>query len=482
LSSDYLAKVFWPTGVEYYSAFSMPVDGGQSLPRLAAAPSLTRALSQGSMENSTVTISLNNHDDYFTKKLDTEDMYIISKKIEVFETGVQIFSGAVCSYPERDTNRVTIKADVFQKLKDDANRAITKDEFPSCPEANEGKYGNIILGTADTAAGMFTAYRIDDGKYLAAYHPLSALLEATDADGNLITDDCTLSIDETSFNSIINYSTNVDCIYFSAQGPVDETDTLIDNPAYMLNYALQLSSDFEIENLSEVAAVYEGRGYGGNFLFVKDNTTFAELLDRFGKSFNCKPVFSRTGKINLNLIRWANETPEISVTGVHIKDFTYRRDTSYLYKYYTRKFQPIPAKDEFKLTPVTVSGTNYNSQSTELLQYFIKQAATSWDVAMREIYLLKHPLFIYEFSIHRNLAINLDLGSIIEIEHNDCPQKGKRLVQIRRIKNGSFYDLEALDLSVMGKSTLILRESGSEDINRLYLPGDPRNTVVWFKE
>jgi hypothetical protein len=482
LSSDCLVKVSWPTGVECYSMFSMPVDGGQSLPRLAAVPSLSRALSQGSMENSTVTVSLNNHDDYFTEKLNTEDMYIISKRLEIYELGVQIFSGAVCSYPERDTNRLTIKADVFQKLKDNANRAITKDEFPNCPENNEGKYGNIILGTADIDAGMFTAYRIDDGKYLAAYHPLSELLAATDKDGNIISGNCTLSIDQTTGNSIINHSTNDDYICFSALGPLDEADTLIDNPAHMLDYALQLSSDFEIENLSEVAAVYESRGYAGNFLFVKDNTTFAELLDRFGESFNCKPVFSRTGKINLNLIRWANETPAISITGVHIKDFTYRRDTSFLYKYYTRKFQPIPAKDEFKLTPVTVSGTNYNSQSTELLQYFIRQAATSWDVAMREIYLLKHPLFIYEFSIHRNLAINLDLGSIIGIEHNDCPQKGKRLVQIRRIKNDSFYKLEALDLSVMQKSTFILKTAGSSDVTRIYSSGDPRNVSVWFNE
>ena len=210
-------KINWQSGVEYYSQHAGQYPTYQTKPYLVSISEITRALSLDfTIENSSVTIKLSNHDHYFTNKIKNESK-TVGIEVEV-KDGDIIFTGKTAESPKPEGNYYIIKADIFSMLDLPINTGITKTEYENVPPENEGKYTPILYGTANVSPGMMTAYLVDANKYLATRTPLSEILDVVDKNGTSILSSITWNVDPVTKYTYINYTGTDKYVKFSGLG------------------------------------------------------------------------------------------------------------------------------------------------------------------------------------------------------------------------------------------------------------------------
>jgi hypothetical protein len=455
-------ELYWPEGVEIYSQYAIHCETYQTLPLLISVSEIERPLNfDFSLENSTVTILLNNYSLYFKEKNPDQ---IIGKKVIIKEGNITIFLGYICEFPEIGNNILTLKADIFSRLDVPINKEITRDKFPNMPQENEG-YSNILYGIANIVPGMMKAIPVSQNKYLASLTTLSEIIDVVNEAGESIFNQCTFENDGDGY-TYINYTGTDNIIRFSAKGPI-ANGRLIENPAMMFSQIYSTFGSgvgFELADVTPAKLLFDERQYDGNILFIDDNTTWRELIDRFSKNFNCRIFITRGGKLKIKVLRWGMETPVLKIHPGIIKEFAFSRDISQIKKKWQRDFQFIPAEGNYKMTPVDIPGTVLDiNQVGEFQQIYLNIDSVSWDVSLREAFIRKNPIIVYKFKIPKTEANKLELADTVLLRHRKNIFPEYRQIQILREirQSGSgFVELEGYDLSEINRRTFILQDEG----------------------
>ncbi|UCH93620.1 MAG: hypothetical protein JSV88_25575 [Candidatus Aminicenantes bacterium] len=474
-------EIFWPSGPEKYSIRALPFQNHQSKPRLRCPPDFSRALSfDSSIENTTITVDLDDHDKYFEKKLENEQ--ILGKKIQycTFQEEI-LFTGWVASPPKSENKIFKLKADIFTPLKAPINKALKQDDYQDIPTGNSGKYSNIILG--NETEGWYTARRIDDNTFHAAWNPLSDITKVQNENQEDILSEINLTIQDDI--SYIEYTSGDNYIYFSAKGPENQGN-LIENPIEMFEYLIKNFTGLEIEDLTEMIELYENRNYSGNLLFITDKVNIEELFKTFSQSYHAKPILTRAGKVNVKSIRWGNQTPTKTIQPSKIKGCQKWKEVEYCKNAWTRRYSFDPKSGSYIYTPQDLEATtDWSNQIGELNQKFLISDRVSYDVGLRDKFLRENPLLFYSFQIPLKDIQEVDLGDVIEFKHRDSYHPDEyRMIQVLREKSqkkSSFIFLEGYDISGIQKKTFTVYSEGDPRNPWVYEEGNPENPLAWFQ-
>jgi hypothetical protein len=474
-------EIEWDSGSEKYSIFSIQFPDHQSKPFLYSVPELTRAISfDHSIENSTLTIELSDHNLYFSQK---EEEVLFGKKVMLYNDGYTLFTGWVAEPPKTSNRIFKIKADIYTLLKTPINKAITKDVF-SVPSEFDGTYGNIIIG--NSTEGWFTAKRVDTNTYLAAWNPLSEITKAKTKDGvDIDLNDINLLVQNNQ--SFIEYTSTDSFLYFAAKGPI-EGSQLIENPIKMFKYILQNHTALEIEDLTEIEELYENRNYPFNHLFITDDSTIGEFFGQFSESFGAKPVISMAGKVGLKPIKWGEQTYKASIRPTQIIDFQKWKEYKYMRKAWNRYYAFDPSQQKYSYSPQDLVATQaWSNEIGKFRHKFLLQDPSSKDVGLREKYLREAPLLFQGFKVPLSIIQenSVDNGDIVRFSHRESffPDE-ERLMQVLRIRNekkSSFFYIEGFDISTTQEKTLWVYEEGNPNNPWVYEDGNPRNPLAWFR-
>lgn len=461
-------KISWPTGNQKYAKYGYYFTDHQALPLLLSIPDITRVLITGDKcENSVATIELSDYTAHFTSKLEHEmDKYCVGIKVKIFENGDNIFTGVIAEMPEIKNRRCTIIIDLFYMLENPINKQINRDEFQQVPEENEGKWGNILYGNGSAQTGkMFTAYRIADNKYLAAWNTLSTITGAYNQDEN-ITTQITMTIEPQKGYTYILYTSTALEITFSANGPT-ESSILIENPARMLDALTSQFTGIFLTGIENTATRMDAIGnYTGNLLYIDDDITLKEILTQFCANFETSIAYKRDGNLEMQLLNWGSIETTAAPHPTLYKEFETWKDSTNTVKKIQRKYAYIPAETKYNREPQDITAqTNYNNHQIELPQRFLQNNQTSWYVSGRYIYIHQEREQIVTFQVPKETGNDPEIGDIILVSHKKTDYTEK-IVQLQRESRNDkpFIKFEGIDITNL---------TGQEFA--LYEEGDPRN-------
>jgi len=469
---------------ENYSHYAFPWNGKQILPRLISISDISQPVLIDTLENHRVTIELSDHDGYFTEKLKTKSLQ--GERLGIRNLNCGIFTGWITNSPLPKENKLTLVADIFTFYDKPANRTIQRDEFQNCPGANQGKPGNFIFGHGDSLGDMFKAYRIADNTFLAAWNPIE-IISVSDPAGSTVS--FTYGVDANNY-SYIYATSSEDFLYFSAKGPKDTSNNVIENPVAMINeYFTYYGDEFGylvVNGLSESIDIYEGREYHNNCLHVTGEETIRDLFDSFYQSFGVKIIKNRANTLTFSTPVWGSEQAALRLPTDIIKDLKKYRDTSVVKKTYRRKYQFNVKDNAFKKEFAdVVSDYQFAGVGEKIVeQKFIYNDLDSFDVTLRLAYLLREPLHVYTFSIPPSYAYQIEPGMVIEFLHKNSYYPTEyillKVLRIRQKSELGFIEIEGFDISAIQQKTPVLYEAGNSKNPVLYEPGDIRNPILFF--
>jgi hypothetical protein len=467
-------EIDWPSGTQKYSKYGYYFTDHQAIPLLLSIPNISRVLIYSDKcENSTASIELSDHTGHFSAKLEhAQDRYCVGKTVRIWENAVNIFTGVISEMPEVKSRKCTIKIDLFYSLENPLNKQITRDEFLLVPKENEGKWSNVIYGNGSIQTGKdFTAYRIGDNKYLAAWNTLSGITGAYNKDVDIFSQ-ITMSIEPTKGYTYILYTSTELEITFSANGPT-ESGILIENPARMLEALCEkFAASITITGIDEAATTYDEIGsYNGNNLAITDDIKLREFLSQYASDFDTNIIYTREGTLKLQVLNWGNIETTATPHPTLYSNFETWKDASSIFKKLQRKYAYIPAQNKFYWEPQDITAsTAYNDKLKELTQKNLVNNLTSWYIAGRYAYIYQEREEICTFELPREFVKekNLELGDILTVSHKKTGYT-EILVQLRRESwsDKAFVKYEGANITGI---------TGIECA--LYETGDPRNPTL----
>lgn len=447
-------------GPRYVSAVSKPFMGEMTLPILAKI-SLSRAVNLNkSLENSTFSADMFNVAEWINEKLLGYGGHLPGRSIVGYDNSEVIFTGKICDLPGSKMSEFIVKGDVFSMLRKEVLPRITAEEFPLAPAESLGKRGNIFLGTASDAAfdepqGMLEAWKADNTKYyFAAWHPISTLLKVYNENGNDVTASC----------SILNYTDGYGYIKYNITSPPDQvlrfnakgptlSGTLIQNPATMIEYVVNNFAGFDIDGVSEAAAIFTARGnYNGNCIVIsKGETTFENLLCDFAKSFGCFIFPTRLGKMKLKLIE-LDENPVTEIHPSYVGGFIPQRNIEDVFGNWTTKYLYHFGSGQFQEELKYKADNTLQKEKPAVERKFVVTEATATDVTEREAALQSETIVEYTFEVPRHIAKLIELCDTVRLlPHwkNFCEDARDVFILRENRTHKGFVKFEGIDLTEM---------------------------------
>ena len=475
-------EVEWhlPTKIVYFSEVGKQESGYQKEPRIISVSELKRAINfSKSFENSAATITFENADYFFEKLLSGENQYISGNKIVIKDSGTIIFTGKISEVPPpSNLSMFEIRVDVNKSsMGKKPNKKLTLDDFQNIPDENKGKYGNIIGGSAVNSSGatkgILTAYRVDNNKFLAAWHHLKAITGVYKSDETNITSLCTLQ-NSTDGNAYIIYTSTDPEIFFNANGMMDNFSNLIQDPAKILGKIISDFSDFIIDGISDASTIFYSRGYssGASVIVIDDGISWSEVFKRFSNSFDCLIFTKASGNLGIKVLDWGTETAIKKIYPVYVDHKTFKnwKDIKEIVNEYQRMYWYHFREDFFQRTPQDIKiSSNWDAKDSELRLYYIKDDIVAMDVTTRVLFIKKKPIIWYEFSIPKKYGNDIDLGDIVNFRYTRGIYKNAwRMVQIFRKVYGKNYKntikFEGFDITGINSGLIVLLDDTNTDI------------------
>ena len=482
-------EIEYPTRTEIYDEAGGEFHGQQVYGRVISISQITRAINKDkSIENSYAEVIFTNIDKYFDNILESEDKYIFGKTLRIYDDDTLIFTGKISEIIKTKPTQFGIRADfVSYGIDERINKAITKTEFANAPEDNVGKFANIIYGVASdegsASKGIITAYRVDTGKYLLAWHKIKELIAVYDKDGNDITASCTLQNDDTTGYAFILYDSTDNEMYVNCKGKTDEAGNLIENPADVLEDLLTNFSDFTISGVDEAWMVYEDRGYIATVV-IDDDISFRSFFEKFSKSVDNLIFQKADGSLGLKVLDWGTETPIKSIAKIYIDNSSFEnwRDTEELTSKIKRMFWWHFRNKYYQRLPEDVETVGWVDRIVKAEMQYIKEDEVAKDVASRILFFKQRPVIWYAFSIPKQIGNDIDLGDVIEIEYFTGIYAGrKRYVQVFRktyTQGSGLIRFEAMDITGINKGLIKLWDEDDDQVVLLKDESDPECNVL----
>lgn len=476
-------KIDWQSGSETYTKLVKQYPTYQTKPLLVDISEITRALNLDfTIENSSVTIKLSNHNRYFSNKIKNESK-TTGIPVTIKDSDDIIFTGKTTESesPKPEGNYYIIKADIFTMLDLPIDTEISKTEFENVSPKNEGKYPVILYGTANVSPGMMTAHQVETNKYLASRTPLSDILDVLDKNGTSILSSITWNVDPVTHYTTINYTGTDLYVKYSGLGPEDESSQLIENPADMFDNLNQEFGSFQLENIDQSRDIFTERSYTGNILYIDDASTWLKFIDLFGKNFNCRVFVTRTGKIKIKVLRWGLEEPVLKIHPGYIAGFRWWRETKQIRKKWQRQYRYDPSEKQYTYTPIDIAGGADSERIGAFMHKFINQNIVSWDVSSREAFFRKRPIISYSFRVPKKQANQLELADTVLVKSRknifNSEYRQVQLLREKRKPGSGFVEFEGFDISEINKFTFILQEQDHPEVAVLQNQGQDGPTL-----
>ena len=487
---SYIVEIDWPSGKEYYTEIGKALTSGQGKAKIISISEITRAINPDkSFENSVASIELANTDSYFSNKMVSSDQYILGRDLKIYSDDTLIFSGKVSDIPRSNPNIFQITADVNKygySLK--PNKVIKKADFPNVPADNEGKYGNIIFGTASdeggNGSGILTAYRVDTNKYLLAWHHVYSLIKVYDGNGTDITSSCTLD-NNADGNAYIDYTSSDNEIYVNCYGMTDSSGNLIENPAKMLEALNDNFGSFTIDGISDAETIFASRGYeNGSVIVIDDDITWEEVLHRYAINFDCLIFQKANGNLGIKVLDWGTEVATKRIKEIYVDDKTFElwRDMKEIINEYRRMYWYHFRKDFFHRLPADIeASTNWQATRGDIDLRYIKESDVARDVASRLIFFKRNPIIWYSFNLPRIKGDDIELADVIEFRYkNGLYPNAWRMIQIFRktYSQGGLINFEAMDITGINQGLIQLWDESDDKVILLKDESDPECNVL----
>jgi hypothetical protein len=473
-------EITWPSsGVEAYSkSISEIYGGGQSKPFLLSVSNVSRAINESkNFENSSIDITLSNLKEYFSLKMSGADQYIKGATAEYYIDDILFFRGKISKLPRCVPEEFRITVDTYSSGLDLAiNEVIKKTEFPNVPAANEGKYGNLIYGTADDTGGggegMAVAYRVDDEKYLAAWHHLSSLISVFDSEKVDITAECILenNADGRAYILFSNSAADLE-IYFNAYGR-EEGSVLIENPASILAKINSDFGSFVIDGISESEAIYTARAYTNTAVVINNDLKWGEFFKNFSINFDSLIFKQANGNMKIKVLEWGSQESSMKLEKQYISYYMAFQDIEDIIDEYRRMYWFHFRKGYFHRLPTDIEADSFWESKTGTLDLrYSKGDETSRDIAAGIIFFKKNKLIWHQAKADLRQMIGVDLGDVIMIQWGKglFPDQF-RMIQVYRISvSGAarWIEIEGLDISEINQGLITLLNSEDTGVHIL---------------
>jgi hypothetical protein len=410
------------------------------------------------LSNQTATISFNNMNGYWCNILRSSDKYLKGCQVRYYN-GENLKGIFYISKLLEINHPFKIKIDNFIKLNQ-----------PICPLLTNGKRGNVIGGVLDDSGwlnkGQCVATRIENGKHHAAAHHLKDVTKVYE-NGTQISFSFDNNADGHCY--ILSSSSN-DELTFNCKGIMNEEETyMIWNPAWILDRINQMFGDFEIEGISEAAALYEERGYKNNpAILIEGTETWEKFFQKFSINYDSYFVPTNDGKIKLKVDEWENIEPTVSIHSGYIDGFENLYNDENIINSIQRKYFHHFREKTFKYEPEDIQETIKYMPGVGVieLQYHTDDAS-SFDVAARRLFFLKKPEEKIAFEIFSENFKDLDLGDTFFCKANKGLYKGEKrtylLLEIKEENEGKVY-IAALDIQSRIQGQIILLDENDPNV------------------
>jgi len=480
----FICDINWPdSGHERYSYTGQSISGftGNVQGRLISISELTRAMREDKeMENSTVTVTLVDTDNYFSTKLTNADQYIKGQTLTIYDDTTLVFTGYITSLPEVPVGQFGVTATLFDQLDEEINKKITLTDFANADDENIGQFSNYVFGyvtdeTIQNPIGKLIAFRVDTRKYLAAWHELYSITKvySSISETEFTEDDWHTTVDEVTGYTYIEFDTDVADteiqVSFNAYG-YSVTSTYETNPISCLDALNTLvGSPITFDGLSTAETESTTRSYVANFP-ITDGITWKQFLAQFARNFDLNIWQEIDGKIGLKMMDWGYETSSKTITTPHILDYSNRKDITQIASRIRRMFGWHIRKQYYSKLPIdTTSSTGWAGRDINLDLRFTDDDNTSSDVAQRYMNIYQDPLTWLTVSVDKEIGKDIDLADVITIIYpKGYYPNGEIESQVyRKIHRDTFITLELLNIGVI--------EDGSF---RLWDDSDPKVVLI----
>jgi hypothetical protein len=445
-----------PTKFTYSQA-----DGGiKSITEFRRAINLNKEI-----ENQTVLVTFNNVKGYWHSLMVSEDRYLLQRNLKVFDEDILIGSFQISDIPKANIDEFKLKGDSFSQLKEPITKALEKDQYSSIPDENNGKYSNILFGTASDegwkSKGMLTARRVTDNKFHAAWHHLKSITNVYKSDGTSVSFSQNNDIDGCCY--IETSGINDLELYFNAQGAKDDLGDLIQNPAEMLEKLNDLFGNYTLDGIDEAKSIYGNRGYSNNVILIEDKEfTWKKFFQEFSREFDCDFFPTVEGKIKINVLDWNEIEPVLTLYPTSIVSYQPYFKTDKLRQELVRKYKYHYRDKEFRFSPHTKVDTLWNAKVESELFRLHSEDLSCLDVGARMLFLDKQPKQLIDFSINKDHASLLELADIIKMRYpiGLYPDEYRliKVLEITPLEGTNYAQCTGLDVNEINKGQIIFRD------------------------
>lgn len=473
-------EITWPSsGVEAYTRIPEEIyGGGQSKPFLKSVSNVSRAINESkNFENSSIEIVFTNLNGYFSTKMSGVDQYIKDAAVDYYIDDILFFRGKISRLPKGDVAEFRVVADVYSTgLNDVMNPVIKKSDFPNVPADNEGAYSNLIYGTADDTGGagegILTAYQVDEGKFIAAWHHLLSLISVFDLNGVDISAECTLdnNADGNAYILFPNSANDLE-IFFNAEGR-DDGSTLIENPATILEKINSDFGDFIIDGIDDAEAIYTARAYTNTAVVINNDMKWGEFFKNFSINFDSLIFKQANGNLKIKVLEWGSQEESFTLPKQFISNYQLFQDIEDLINEYKRMYWFHFRKGYFHRLPSDIESlTEWAARPGSLDLRYSKGDETSRDIAAGILFFKKNKLVWHQARCDLKKMLGVDLGDVVSLQYGKGLYPDEfRLVQVYRIGVsgvGRWLEIEGLDISEINQGLIILLNSDDEDVHLL---------------
>ena len=527
-----VVTIDWPSsGVEYYSDVAIFFNSlAMTQPYLISSGTISRSIGAGSngIENSTVTVTLNDNTGYFGAKMSNADQFVKGRKLTIYNwdgiAAPTLFTGYITAMNPVAGKTMSITADMMAGT---LNRPVNTYKYtPIAPASTLDRYANILFGPRCGDANPIhtrdnmrvAAYRVGAKKYLLAQH---FCLQVQAVYGYVNSGDTTLTDWSTKGGYTVLSNTTTDPYYVCPTTTEPADGVLycivdgfgvapwlyyIQNPYMMLTLILyDYCNGLQIGCPNDPFSWYESATWKltaaqqNAKITINDGMTITDLLNIFMQNFDCDIFLDCYGQLTMVEHNYpaliaaslgiVNE--QITVDG----SFSYMRDMQNYFNAITKNWcineSGAYQKSEILFNKQDTNGWCAGGAMATLDERFYdntmiiggdysQNRVPAWRYYQR----YSRPNIYYTFTISKDAwfgyiqALSLELGQVLTVCHRDngLYPRQPRPAQITKITinaDGTHVTLTCLDLYQI-QDRCFLTETGSGASLRLLAPGSAR--------
>ncbi|MGD2087259.1 MAG: hypothetical protein PVH61_13830 [Candidatus Aminicenantes bacterium] len=427
------------------------------------------------LENQKISITFDNSQGHWSQVLSGNDRYLKDREIQVFENDTLIGKIKVSDFPKpKSVHEFTIKGDMYSFLNNPISYRIG-DVFENVPPENEGKRANVFCGTVTdefwTNTGQLTAYQIEAGKYLAAWHHCFNISSVYQNGAPIL---YTWQNEGDGYCYIYPVEAIDDSeITFNGSGMM-ESSILIENAGEMLS---KIKNDFgagiEIEGI--LPTQYEKFK---KTVVVLNDQTWKQAINEFNTNFDTFFYMSVNGKIKAVYLDFEGNIPVTKkfLPGV-ISGYELHPDISSLLTEAERNYCFHFQNNSYRYSHTSKIETGWTADTKPIDLRFHTDSLSAHTTVCQKIFRQRDIIKHISFKTIRDELPQVDLlGQLFSLTYSYGLSKNENrtylCIEIAH-SGANEYSIRGIDIYPLIKNTIILLSESDPDVAILTNKTDP---------